>query len=82
MKEGTNVGKEVIKSTISALENHRKMNQHLHVNMPGSQTKLRDDVRVREIEQAAMHHEPDRHKKSQTLKAAGASAGRVRVHYI
>ncbi|KAF8492100.1 hypothetical protein JB92DRAFT_2835485 [Gautieria morchelliformis] len=73
-KEGTNVGKQVIKSVISTLENHRKLNQHLYTNIPGSQIRLRDEIRIREIEQATTHNEPDRHRKSQTLKAAGSSS--------
>lgn len=76
MIAGTNVGKEVIKSTINALERHRKVNQHIYVNITGSQTKLRDDIRIQELERAAVHHEPDRVQKSQTLKAAGSSSGR------
>ncbi|KAF8525270.1 hypothetical protein BU17DRAFT_62960 [Hysterangium stoloniferum] len=72
IKPGTNVGKSVIKGAISALESYRKRHQHLYPHIVGSQVKLRDDIRIREIEQAAAHNEPNRHEKSQTLKASGA----------
>ncbi|KAF8522041.1 hypothetical protein JB92DRAFT_3110833 [Gautieria morchelliformis] len=70
-KQRTSVGKHVIKSAISTLKNHRKLNQHLYTNIPGSQIRLPDDIQIQEIEQATAHNEPDHHRKSQTLKVTG-----------
>ena len=69
------MGKSQVAQVISALENHRLLNQHLYKGDRDANTKLRDDVRIRTIESAAKHNEPKRVESAQKLKAAGSSAG-------
>jgi len=72
---GSSVGASHIKVTISALESERLNNEHMYKHIPESQVSLRTDNRIRQIEKAAKHNEPQRADKAHTLKAAGSSAG-------
>jgi hypothetical protein len=72
---GSSVGASHIRVTISALESERLNNKHMYKDDPNAQLSLRGDIRIRKIESAAMHKEPQRADKAHTLKAAGSSAG-------
>lgn len=73
--ENTNVGIKSIKQTISALEWWRVNNAHLYKGVPEAQVGLRLDPRIKKMESAAAHSEPERIRKSQMLKATGTSLG-------
>ncbi|KIJ40892.1 hypothetical protein M422DRAFT_256075, partial [Sphaerobolus stellatus SS14] len=71
--EGTTVGISVIKCTISALERQRRWEEHLYPDDPAAQKALRSDDRVKWIEDAMKHNQPQRVAQSQVVKAAGSS---------
>lgn len=71
----SNVGKESISQSISALENWRFDHAHHYRDIPEAQTVLRSDARVKTIEKAKRHDEPKRVESSQALKATGSSSG-------
>jgi hypothetical protein len=71
----SNVGKEAISQTISALEHWRCHHAHCYRDIPEAQTPLRSDCRVKTIEAAKKHDEPKRIESSQALKATGSSSG-------
>lgn len=73
--EGTNVGRWSLKQAISALEWWRFNHQSDYEGDTEAHTSLRNDDRIRAFERAASHNEPKRIQTSQTLKAAGTSAG-------
>jgi hypothetical protein len=72
---GSSVGASHIKVVISALESERLHNEHSYKHVPESQINLRSDHRIRSLESAAKHNEPQRADKAHLLKAAGSSAG-------
>lgn len=72
---GSSVGSSHIKVIISALESARLNAAHKYKHIPEAQVMLRSDRRVRTIESAAKHNEPQRADKAHVLKAAGSSAG-------
>jgi hypothetical protein len=69
------LGKSSILLTISALENYRKQEEHLHTNDAEAVQPLRADQRIRTLETEAKKNEPARRASAQVLKAAGSSAG-------
>ncbi|KAH7904163.1 hypothetical protein BJ138DRAFT_964470, partial [Hygrophoropsis aurantiaca] len=71
---GSSVGKSQVAQVISALESHRRFNQHLSKLVPDSQIPLCQDIRIRAFESAAKHNEPKRIDSAQSLKAAGSSS--------
>src|ERR1700761_4113112 len=73
----SNVGKESISQTISALEHWRASHAYLYQDIPQANKALRDDWRIKTIEAAKKHDEPKRIASSQALKAAGTSSGEL-----
>ncbi|KAJ7826413.1 hypothetical protein B0H13DRAFT_1918195 [Mycena leptocephala] len=66
---------EHAKQVVSALEHYRFDAQHLYRNIPDAQVNLRTDSRIKALESAFAHNEPERIKKAHALKAAGTRAG-------
>jgi hypothetical protein len=71
------VGSSHIKGVVSALEFHRLRNEYLYSRIDEARVSLRTDCRIRAIEKAVQHNEPNRADKAHILKAAGSSAGRI-----
>ncbi|KAJ7672470.1 hypothetical protein DFH06DRAFT_1124362 [Mycena polygramma] len=67
-------GQEHAKQVISALEHFRFNSQHLYRDIPEAQVNLRSDSRIKTLEAAFAHNEPERVKKAHSLKAAGTRA--------
>ena len=66
----------MIKGAISALEKRRSLDAHLYKDCIEASLPLRSDSRIKQLEQAAAHNEPQRVLDSQILKAAGSSVGK------
>lgn len=75
-KSGSTVGVNSIKQCISALERERKESQRHYKNIPDAQISLRDDPRIKTMEDVAKAREPVRIASSQTLKATGGVSGK------
>lgn len=73
----SNVGKESISQTISALEHWRASHAYLYQDIPQANKALHGDWRIKTIEAAKKHDEPKRIASSQALKAAGTSSGEL-----
>lgn len=71
------MGAQTVKQVISALESARKLEQHLYRDNPDAREPLRLDTCIQELQRAAANNESSRVLTSQTLKAAGSSAGEV-----
>jgi hypothetical protein len=69
-------GHEHAKQVVSALEHYRFNSQHLYRDIPEALVNLRTDSRIKTLEAAFAHNEPERIKKAHTLKAAGTRAGK------
>ncbi|KAK7024129.1 hypothetical protein R3P38DRAFT_3270510 [Favolaschia claudopus] len=67
-------GVEHAKQVVSALEHYRFDSQHLYRHIPESQVSLRTDNRIKTLEEAFAHNEPERTKKAHSLKATGTRA--------
>ncbi|KAK7008468.1 hypothetical protein R3P38DRAFT_3210716 [Favolaschia claudopus] len=67
-------GIEHAKQVVSALEHYRFDTQHLYRHIPEAQVSLRTDNRIKTLEEAFAHNEPERTKKAHSLKAAGTRA--------
>ncbi|KAK7043502.1 hypothetical protein R3P38DRAFT_3259576 [Favolaschia claudopus] len=67
-------GVEHAKQVVSALEHYRFDSQHLYRHIPESQVSLRTDNRIKTLEGAFAHNEPERTKKAHSLKATGTRA--------
>ncbi|KAF7369757.1 hypothetical protein MVEN_00307500 [Mycena venus] len=67
-------GREHGRQVVSALEHYRFDSQHLHRHIPEAQVTLRSDSRIKTLEAAFAHNEPERTKKAHALKAAGTRA--------
>ncbi|KAK7048472.1 hypothetical protein R3P38DRAFT_2687704 [Favolaschia claudopus] len=67
-------GVEHAKQVISALEHYRFDSQHLYRHIPEAQVSLRTDNRIKTLEGAFAHNEPERTKKAHSLKATGTRA--------
>ncbi|KAJ7601852.1 hypothetical protein DFH06DRAFT_1399914 [Mycena polygramma] len=67
-------GQEHAKQVISALEHFRFNSQHLYRDVPEAQVSLRSDSRIKTLEAAFAHNEPERVKKAHALKASGTRA--------
>src|SRR6266702_6366050 len=68
----SNVGKESISQTISALEHWRFNHAYCYRDVPDALVPLRSDSRVKTIETAKKHDEPKRIESLQALKATGS----------
>ena len=73
--EHSNIGKESISQTVSALEHWRFNHAHFYRDDPDVQVPLRYDTWVQTIEMAKKHDEPKRVESAQALKATGCSSG-------
>ncbi len=71
----SNVGKESILQTISALKHWWFNHAYCYQDVPDALIPLRSDSWVKTIEMAKKHDEPKRIESSQALKAIGSSLG-------
>ena len=78
----SNVGKESISQTISALEHWRFNHAYLYQDIPEAKDTLHSDCCIKTIEAAKKHDEPKRVASSQALKAAGTSSGELCLHLL
>ncbi|KAK7049043.1 hypothetical protein R3P38DRAFT_3345932 [Favolaschia claudopus] len=74
MQSTSTCGIEHAKQVVSALEHYRFDTQHLYRHIPEAQVSLRTDNRIKTLEEAFAHNEPERTKKAHSLKTAGTRA--------
>ena len=77
--EGSSLGKSHIAQVVNALENHWLNHEHEHSRDHETRNSLRKDVRIRAFESASKHNEPSRIERSQAIKAAGTTSGRLQL---
>ncbi|KAK4704972.1 hypothetical protein P7C70_g1233, partial [Phenoliferia sp. Uapishka_3] len=75
--EGTSLGVSALAQALNALEQERVYTAHRYRDITAAQIQLRSDARIRALQDGWKRKTSARVRKSQTLKAGGASAERI-----